>query len=465
MTTLRTPKQLHTESEIHPFQQYALNRFETLGWPSQKQEAWKYTNLTPLIDKNYQRISTTDASETKASETKASETKASETNASKTNASKTKAIQIDSPLFDSPALTITNGRLCQASVANLNQSETFTISTLKDNSSLQVSSNLKDMSNEFTESMLDALAHSVSLASFGLATDIIHIRVKANTHSQLNVHHVIDSQPSDHSEPLAINTPIVITIEAGAELTLQEVFQGIETEHAYFHNQTTLIHQSPHSQCNHLRALIHSDQGAHIGTTQTHLAQSAQYEGLQLALRGKLLRDSTQVNLEADNAKVTWNALSVGRGEQHTDQQIEVNHLAPNTQSNCLFKSIGQDNAKIHCNGRIHIDEHGHNATGEFYSKNLMLSPHSKVFTKPELEIYHDQVKCAHGATTSHASPDQIRYLTSRGIPEKDALALLTEGFLQEVIQNSWLNQTTSGKHLLAQLSQIAPFIAPPTEN
>lgn len=397
---------------IQDFQKKAFAQFNQFGLPSTRLEKWRYTPIEKYLSAF--SIPTTPP-----------------IIQSQKNTHAFKSVETESD--DVTLITIANGQLTSAQLV---QSSNISVNVLN--------AETIGLAEKTLNSVLTNAAQSPSILSFAAANAIIVIEASA-IEEERSHHLVIDhSVLGDHDQSHGIHTPIIIKLAPNAKLTVLERFEAPKIAGTdYWQNQTTLIDQAPNSHCQHIRSLNHSDSAIHIGQTYALLDQQSLYQGVRMALNGKVLRDSTQIDLRGEHARADWHAMSAGKHSDHHDQPVEVNHLAPDTHSNLLFKSIGSDNARIHCNGRIFINQKGHNADGKFYSKNLMLSPTSKVFTKPELEIYHDAVKCAHGATTSQLTPDEMRYLQSRGIPETAAKSLLIEGFLQEIIQNSWLAEDT----------------------
>ena len=148
----------------------------------------------------------------------------------------------------------------------------------------------------------------------------------------------------------------------------------------------------------------------------------------------KLGRSNICVQLDGENAQCNINSLTLSKNNQHIDNNIIVNHNSPKTHSTQFVKSILFDTSTGVFNGRTVVHENAQKITAQQTNKNILLSKKAKMNSNPQLEIYADDVKCAHGSTTGQIDEDALFYLQSRGINKQDAMELMVTGFANEVL-------------------------------
>jgi Fe-S cluster assembly protein SufD len=172
-----------------------------------------------------------------------------------------------------------------------------------------------------------------------------------------------------------------------------------------------------------------------VHSCSTHVGEDASALALGLHLGGGYSRSEHTSRLTARRARSEMYALTVADEKQHFDQRTLQDHASPDTYSNLLFKNALYDSSKTTFSGLIRVDEHSHRTDAYQKVRNLLLSEEAEANSLPGLEILADQVRCSHGATTGEINLDELFYLRSRGIPEKAAMNLITQGFLDEVLQ------------------------------
>src|SRR5690606_1969516 len=155
-----------------------------------------------------------------------------------------------------------------------------------------------------------------------------------------------------------------------------------------------------------------------------------------LAQGSRLKRIDYQVNHCGEGAELDLQGVYLPRNSQLVDYHTNVRHMVPRCTSREIFRGIIADSARAVFNGRIYIHPHAQKTLAELSNKNLLTSNKAEVDTKPELEIYADDVKCAHGATVSQLNANALYYLQSRGVSRQDAEVMLSFGFINEVLQD-----------------------------
>jgi Fe-S cluster assembly protein SufD len=151
---------------------------------------------------------------------------------------------------------------------------------------------------------------------------------------------------------------------------------------------------------------------------------------------GLFARDEIAASLQESGANCrTQGFYHLRNACQYIDNHIDIDHIAPHSQSTMLYKGILNHKSRAVFNGRLHVHANAQKIVAHQANHNILLSNDAEIYTKPELEIYADDVKCKHGATVGQLDQDALFYLRSRGIPEAEAIQLLLEGFAEEIMQ------------------------------
>jgi Fe-S cluster assembly protein SufD len=185
----------------------------------------------------------------------------------------------------------------------------------------------------------------------------------------------------------------------------------------------------------HVKLQDESAEAFHIAHGTVRLAAGARYEALILQGGAALARNAVRVELAGESASCALAGLYLGRDRQHLDNTLEVLHAAPQTASKQLFKGVLADRARGVFQGRIVVERDAQKSDGQQLTRTLLLSDRAEIDTKPELEIYADDVKCSHGAAAGDIDEDALFYLRARGIDRMAARRMLIEAFFGETLQ------------------------------
>ena len=221
-----------------------------------------------------------------------------------------------------------------------------------------------------------------------------------------------------------------IIVEENAHLELNETYTGQGT---YFNNVTTNIKLHKNATFKHSRKQFESIDALHINNNYIQQDKSSSYSNLLINMGAKMSRATTQNMLIGERAECMLYGLNLLEGKQHADVTICVEHHVPNCRSEQFYRSALKDWSVGVFQSKTHVHEQAQKTDARQMSNALLLSPTATMNTKPELEIYADDVECAHGATTGQLNDEQLFYLRSRGIPEEVAKDLLIEAFIKEV--------------------------------
>ncbi|MCB9984048.1 MAG: Fe-S cluster assembly protein SufD [Rhodospirillales bacterium] len=222
-----------------------------------------------------------------------------------------------------------------------------------------------------------------------------------------------------------------IVLESGAQATIIERHNG---EGAYWKNMATEIELGQGAILHHIR--IQNDAAEAVNTNMASLkaARDAVYNSFSLNMGAKLSRHEIQAAIDGENAEISLNGVNLLNGEQHGDTTILIEHQAPNGSSSQFYRSLLDDKAHGVFQGKVHVHQIAQKTDAYQLSNALLLSPQAEMDTKPELEIYADDVKCSHGATTGQLDEEPLFYLRQRGLNEAQARFLLIQSFVDEVV-------------------------------
>lgn len=225
----------------------------------------------------------------------------------------------------------------------------------------------------------------------------------------------------------------LVIAEAGSRLTVVENYVSL-SEAATFTNAVTEFAIGDRAQVEHVKHQDESQSAYHIAGMYAHLGRECNFLSHSFALGAKLSRNSLRTKLDGDHLQCVLNGLYVTRGEQLADHYMIVEHAQPNCESHEYFNGILDDRSRGVFHGRIYVHPIAQKTDAKQTNKNLLLSDEAKADTKPQLEIYADDVKCTHGATIGQLNDDSIFYLRSRGIGEETARRMLIHSFAGEII-------------------------------
>ena len=225
----------------------------------------------------------------------------------------------------------------------------------------------------------------------------------------------------------------LLVIENNAQVTIIEDYISLQQE-TYITNSVVEISLAAHAQAKHIRIQRESTKAFHLANCAVSLEHSSIYRSINLSLGSQISRYNLDVRLNDEAAECAIDGLTLVSDRQLADTHTCINHLKPNGTSRQKHKCIIDDVAHAVFNGKIIVRPYAQHTNSSQTSRNLLLSKAGKVDTKPQLEIFADDVKCAHGATVGQLDPEEIFYLKSRGLSETTARSLLTYAFGAEII-------------------------------
>jgi len=242
-------------------------------------------------------------------------------------------------------------------------------------------------------------------------------------------YNIIDSRTN---QVINVNRNLVV-VGKNSELSIIQKINSIGDQPNFINTVTECI-VSEKAGLNHYS--VQNDSGDHYQFNRTHILQSnaSRVNSYSLALDGKLIRNNLQLSLNGEGCESHMYGLYLLKGNTLVDNHTVADHQKPNSFSNELYKGIMDDQSKGVFNGKIYVRPDAQKTNAFQSNRNILLSDSAKVNTKPQLEIWADDVKCSHGCTTGQLDEDALFYLQTRGISKKNAQAMLLYAFAGEVI-------------------------------
>ncbi len=230
-----------------------------------------------------------------------------------------------------------------------------------------------------------------------------------------------------------INFRNICIAEENSQATIIEHYIG-QTAQAYFNNTITRIDAKQSANIKHYKILQEGQAGFHIGTLTIEQQQHSHIHSYSFAFGGAWTRSDTTISFMQEYAQCQLDGLYVMKNAEHIDHHTRVDHYKAHCTSREFYKGILADEARAVFNGKVYVAPNAQKTNADLSNKNLLLSRHAEIDTKPQLEIYADDVRCTHGVAVGQLDAESLFYLQSRGINQADAKQLLVHAFANEII-------------------------------
>jgi Fe-S cluster assembly protein SufD len=383
----------------------AIDTFEALGLPHRRIEEWKYTDLRGLIKENL-----APAVGEKAS----------------VSAAEIEAALGPLAALDTHRIVFVNGAL---------------------NSGLSKLAGIKDLE-------IKALGEALSEAQDKVVANLLRLPRDDDAIAALNTAFATDGAVVRVADGAEIDRPVllvfaragsaektvttrnIVKVGDGAKVTLIEAFVSVAGTAANGQsNAATEIVVGKRAAVTHVKATLDSGKAVHLASCSAEIGTEANYRAFQLTAGIALIRTNIFATFTGEDAKLDCSGAFLARGNEHVDTTLVVDHAVPGCESRELYKGVLDDRGRGIFQGKVIVRPDAQKTDGKQMAQVLMLSPDCEFDSKPELEIYADDVVCGHGSTSAEIDPTLIFYCMSRGIPEAQARALLIESFVGEAIE------------------------------
>ena len=299
--------------------------------------------------------------------------------------------------------------------------------------------------------VVDGDRHLFATLSNAWAADGVLVHVPRNQALEKPVYIVHVSTPG--VEPAIANQRVLVVLEESARAEIIEHYLSTDAVQNSFVNSLSEMVVGDNAELQHYRLNLEEENLLHLGGVHVNLLRSARLRAFTLALGSRLKRIDYQVNHRGAGADLNLQGIYLPRNNQVVDYHTNVQHCVPHCTTNEIFRGIIADSAHAVFNGRIHIFPDAQKTLAELSNKNLLTSNKAEVDTKPELEIYADDVKCAHGATVSQLNATALYYLQSRGVSRQEAEVMMSFGFINELLQD--IAEPAVQDYLLPRLARL----------
>ncbi len=377
-----------------------LAEFERLGLPTQRLESWKYTKLRPLMDTLYGTAGTAAAPAVGPVPSVAG--------------------------GEGPRAVFVNGRLDKglSRFAGLPDGVRFgPLEAALADDAAWVEARLGAVAGDAEQAML---ALNTAMMDSGF---VLHVPKGVEVARPIEV--VYLSGMTDTPSAYFPRNLIVLEENSRAVLVKHHTGGGVG---AYFANAVTEIDVGAGASLKHYKVQAETLYATHISTLHARVGRAATFESFCLSVGGLLSRTEATVRLVGEGAEASVNGAYLMRGSEHCDNTTLVDMAVPHTTCRETFKGVLDDESRAVFQGKIIVREGAQKADGRQLSKTLLLSNMAEIDAKPELEIYADDVQCAHGATSGQLDETSLFYLRSRGIPEALARNMLVQSFLGDAL-------------------------------
>jgi Fe-S cluster assembly protein SufD len=375
----------------------------TRGFPTLKDEDWKYTRLGPLLEVPFER--------------------AGAGAGHRVSPATVDALTID---VDCTRLVFVKGLFAPELSSLTELPEGVTVTNLASVLAAGGAGLKPFFSRPFGEH-----DHAFTALNAALVEDGAFIHLPAGTvvAGSIQLVFLSDAQGS----PGVSNPRSLILAGSGSRVSVVETYAGT-TGDVTCTNAVTQVVLDEGAQVEHYKIQDEPDTAFHLALLDVRQGPDSRFSSGSVALGSKIARNEVRVRLEGEGADVSINGLYLPRGEQHHDNPILIEHAAPRCTSRQLYKGIVDERGHGVFNGRIIVWPGAPGTDASQTNKNLLLSDHAEIDTRPRLEIFTDDVKCTHGAAVGALDKEALFYLRSRGVPHEEAKALLMYAFAHEML-------------------------------
>ena len=379
----------------------AIARFSEVGFPDRRNEDWRFTDVRPITAIQFRPAS------------------------EPTEVPSVEAIS-SWLLPDSHRLVFVNGH-CVPELSNLEELPSGAIV----GSLRQACRNNDSWVEKYVGGTGIADEHAFNCLNTAMFRDGACVRIFPDTVFERPLHLVFLAQPSP--EPLATYPRNLIVVGKNSQVTLVESFHGLSTGKV-FSNAITEVVVGENAFVDHYKIQDEALDAFHVATLRGCLGGNSRLSSCYVGFGGALVRHEGRVVFCGEHGECTLNGLYQARGTQHLANQTVIDHAQPHCTSHELYKGILDGRAHGVFNGKILVRPHAQKTDAKQSNQTLLLSDDAIINTKPQLEIYADDVKCTHGATVGQLNDDAVFYLRSRGIGLEEARSLLTFAFANDII-------------------------------
>jgi Fe-S cluster assembly protein SufD len=394
-----------SDDPIHDLRRTAFNHLLEKGFPTKREEEWRFTDINPILSESF--------------------TLADSDNIA--NIKKSDIAHLTFKNWSGTMLVFIDGQFAEhLSDMNAGQSG-LTINSLD----FVLKNDQKSLLDTFVEFETYS-ENAFSALNTAFIKDGAVIKLEKNVIADKPIHLLYIS--TKRNKPQLINPRNLIYLSENSQAALVESHFNLN-DGEYFNNPVTEIRIAENARLNHIRIQNESGMAFHIGSIFVDQKQNSHYFSTSLTFGGKIARNNIYTKLDGEGIESILNGLYMGHGDQLLDNHTFIDHAKPRCESHELYQGILTDNANGVFSGKIMVHPDAQKTDAKQSNNCLLLSDEARINSKPQLEIYADDVRCTHGATVGQLNEEGIFYLRSRGISEQQAKNILTYAFVEQVIE------------------------------
>ncbi len=393
-----------SKTAIHQVRKDAFNRLKDTGFPAPKNEEYKFTNLTKALEKNIDFSSTL-----------------------RNELSKDQIESVKINNLEAYDLVFINGEFAAQYSDNI-QEKGLKISTFEKAIKSDTELVIEHFGKQANVKEDAFVALNTAFSKNGV---FIKVDDNAVIDKPIALYFIGDGTSS---QPI-YNVRNLLLVGKSAQVTVLEKFDTIGNEKS-FTNAVNEIYVAQNANTRYFKIENDTESSYHISNISVAQERDSNFTANTIALDGAMVRNNLDIKINGEGCEAYMNGLYMLGGKTHVDNHTVVDHMMPNSYSNELYKGIMNDKSKGVFNGKIFVRQDAQKTNAFQSNKNILLTNDATVNTKPQLEIWADDVKCSHGCTTGQLDQEALFYLQARGIKKEKARAILLHAFASDVIQN-----------------------------
>ncbi len=409
---------------LQSLRRQGMSRFEALGFPTTKNEDWHFTSPAPIAERTF-RLAALESKRPGPDSTNRREVSRRRDDA--LNSAGITRADLDGFNFGESAwhtLVFVNGAFSEDLSTFAGLGAGLSVSSLAD----AIESGTPIIERELGK-IAQFEQHTFTALNTAFISDGAFIELKNDAVFEQPIHLLFVSDGEGVSHP----RNLIVTGRHSRAVIIESYLSMRDSN--YFTNAVTEIVVGEGAHVDHYKIQRESESAFHVGTVQIREERNSQLHSFSFAVGGSLARTNIYTSLVGDAATCTLNGLYLTDGSQHIDNQTSIEHIAPNCPSHEVYKGVLDGRSHGVFNGKVYVHPEAQKTDGKQSNNNLLLSPTARVDTKPQLEIFADDVKCTHGATVGRLDELAMFYLNSRGIGRETARTLLTYAFAADVLE------------------------------
>jgi len=391
-------------SELHRIRKNAIEAFDKLDFPTLKNEDWKYTSVAPILEHNYES--------------------AKESDKSKAFSGNIEDYLING--LDAIRLVFINGYFSK----ELSSSPELSGGVIAGSLAELIKTNKELLNSHFAKYV--KLENGFIALNTAFAQDGAVIFIPDNYTLETPIH--ILSLTGNHGMKILSQPRNLIIAGKSSRVRIIESYHSIGDENNFI-NTVTEISAGENSDIEFYRIQDENKQAYHINKTQVEQKNNSKFTSYTVTTGGALVRNDMNTLLNGEGCEAHFYGIYITDGTQHVDNHTMIDHAKPKCLSNELYKGVLHDKSRAVFNGKVFVRPDAQKTNAYQSNKNILLSREAQVDTKPQLEIYADDVRCTHGATVGQLDEESVFYLRSRGISRENAVSVLIRAFANDIFE------------------------------